>query len=68
MSRPVVFNLTDVQAEHVQVKFYTEAGLAALEKGEGPSKLPDVKKDPVSPTYRHFVACSRTDLTIHSLE
>lgn len=32
----------------MQVKFYTEAGLAALERGEGPSKLPDAKKDPVS--------------------
>ena len=29
----------------MQVKFYTEAGLKALDKGEGPSRLPDIKKD-----------------------
>ena len=32
----------------MQVKFYTEAGIAALEKGERPSRLPDAKKDLVS--------------------
>ena len=45
--------LTDKQAEHVQVKFYTQARLNALsaEKGgnseAGPSRLPDAKKDNV---------------------
>lgn len=36
-----------VQAEHVQVKFYSQAGIDARDKGEGPSRLPDVKKDPI---------------------
>ncbi|WVW83952.1 hypothetical protein I302_105975 [Kwoniella bestiolae CBS 10118] len=43
--RELLQNADDAGAEHVQVKFYSEAGLQALEKGEGPSKLPDVKKD-----------------------
>lgn len=43
-----------VQAEHVQVRFYTQTRLDAIEadkngdKGEGPSRLPDAKKDNVS--------------------
>jgi len=46
-------DLADRQAEHVQVKFYTQARLDALEaeKGgnkAGPSRLPDAKKDHVS--------------------
>ncbi|WWC89285.1 uncharacterized protein L201_004206 [Kwoniella dendrophila CBS 6074] len=43
--RELLQNADDAGAEHVQVKFYSQAGLEALEKGEGPSKLPDVKKD-----------------------
>jgi hypothetical protein len=41
------------QAEHVQVKFYSAAGLAALEAGDAPSRLPDAKKDPVRPSLAH---------------
>ncbi|KAK6910047.1 hypothetical protein I203_104076 [Kwoniella mangroviensis CBS 8507] len=43
--RELLQNADDAGAEHVQVKFYTASGLETLEKGEGPSKLPDVKKD-----------------------
>ena len=41
------------QAEQVQVRFYTQSGLDSIEtnkngdKGEGPSRLPDAKKDNV---------------------
>ena len=46
-------DLADRQAEHVQVKFYTQARLDALEAEKagnmaGPSRLPDAKKDHVS--------------------
>ncbi|WRT66409.1 uncharacterized protein IL334_003365 [Kwoniella shivajii] len=50
--RELLQNADDAGAEHVQVKFYSQAGLDALEKGEGPSRLPDVKKDMM---YRYVV-------------
>ncbi|WVQ99431.1 hypothetical protein IAU59_006566 [Kwoniella sp. CBS 9459] len=43
--RELLQNADDAGAEHVQVKFYSQAGLDALDRGEGPSALPDVKKD-----------------------
>ncbi|WWC62006.1 uncharacterized protein I303_104593 [Kwoniella dejecticola CBS 10117] len=52
--RELLQNADDAGAEHVQVKFYTEAGLEALEKGEGPSKLPDAKKD----MMHRYVVCN----------
>ncbi|WVF71489.1 hypothetical protein IAT40_006295 [Kwoniella sp. CBS 6097] len=43
--RELLQNADDAGAEHVQVKFYSQAGLDALDRGEGSSTLPDVKKD-----------------------
>ncbi|OCF40369.1 hypothetical protein I317_05804 [Kwoniella heveanensis CBS 569] len=43
--RELLQNADDAGAEHVQVKFYSKAGLGALDSGEGPSILPDVNKD-----------------------
>ncbi|ORY21093.1 hypothetical protein BCR39DRAFT_570024, partial [Naematelia encephala] len=40
--RELLQNADDAGAEQVQVKFYSQAGLAALDRGEGPSKLPDI--------------------------
>lgn len=37
----------DCKAQYVQVKFYTQAGIDALEQGR-PSPLPNVEKDAVS--------------------
>nr|XP_019011143.1 uncharacterized protein I206_04455 [Kwoniella pini CBS 10737]OCF49924.1 hypothetical protein I206_04455 [Kwoniella pini CBS 10737] len=42
--RELLQNADDAGAEHVQVKFYTEAGLEALDKGEGSSRLPNMHR------------------------
>ncbi|ORX36563.1 hypothetical protein BD324DRAFT_452712 [Kockovaella imperatae] len=45
--RELLQNADDARAEHVQVKFYTQACLDALEGGGGPSRLPNAKKDQI---------------------
>ncbi|WVR07080.1 hypothetical protein IAU60_004119 [Kwoniella sp. DSM 27419] len=51
--RELLQNADDAGAEHVQIKFYTEAGVAALDRGEGSSTLPNVKRDQI---VRYVVA------------
>nr|XP_031863300.1 uncharacterized protein CI109_001175 [Kwoniella shandongensis]KAA5530372.1 hypothetical protein CI109_001175 [Kwoniella shandongensis] len=52
--RELLQNADDAGAEHVQVKFFTDAGIAASERGEGSSKLPDLKKDMI----QRYVVCN----------
>ncbi|KAK8864438.1 hypothetical protein IAR55_001687 [Kwoniella newhampshirensis] len=52
--RELLQNADDAGAEHVQVKFFSEAGITANERGEGSSKLPDLKKD----MMHRYVVCN----------
>ncbi|KAK4683793.1 hypothetical protein P7C73_g6435, partial [Tremellales sp. Uapishka_1] len=45
--RELLQNADDASAQHVQVRFYSQAGIAAMERGE-PGALPDLKKDAAS--------------------
>jgi hypothetical protein len=51
--RELLQNADDAGSQHVQIRFYTQRGIDANDKGEGPSRLPDAKKDLV---YRYVVA------------
>ncbi|WVQ80757.1 hypothetical protein IAT38_002862 [Cryptococcus sp. DSM 104549] len=52
--RELMQNSDDAGAEHVQIKFYTEQGQAALKEGKEPSDLPDLEKDQI----HSYIVCN----------
>ncbi|KAL7421639.1 hypothetical protein Q5752_003408 [Cryptotrichosporon argae] len=52
--RELLQNADDAGAGHVQVKFYSQAGVDALEAGREPSALPSIKADPMV----RYVVCN----------
>ncbi|TXT08933.1 hypothetical protein VHUM_02407 [Vanrija humicola] len=52
--RELLQNADDAGAQHVQVKFYTRAGIDAQEAGRPPATLPDVKQDAI----HRYVVCN----------